>query len=64
MADGIIIEGPIFKLLNDIEILYVFPRLQDLTRPSPEDKKILVEKLKSLRKLSVLPETAQTMGLL
>jgi len=41
-------EGPIFRQLNDAEMLDVVPRLQVLARSSPEDKKILVEKLKSL----------------
>jgi Ca2+-transporting ATPase len=47
-AGGIIMEGPIFRQLNDAEMLEVVPRLQVLARSSPEDKKILVEKLKSL----------------
>ena len=41
-------EGPFFRQLNDMEMLDVIPRLQVLARSSPEDKKILVEKLKSL----------------
>lgn len=41
-------EGPIFRQLNDAEMLEVIPRLQVLARSSPEDKKILVEKLRSL----------------
>jgi P-type Ca2+ transporter type 2C len=47
-AGGIIMEGPIFRQLNDAEMLDVVPRLQVLARSSPEDKKILVETLKSL----------------
>ncbi|KAL5485658.1 PMC1_3 [Sanghuangporus weigelae] len=43
---GIIMEGPAFRELNDREMLEVVPRLQVLARSSPEDKKILVEKLK------------------
>ena len=43
---GIIMEGPVFRELNDREMLEVVPRLQVLARSSPEDKKILVEKLK------------------
>ena len=47
-AGGIIMEGPFFRQLNDMEMLDVIPRLQVLARSSPEDKKILVEKLRSL----------------
>jgi Ca2+-transporting ATPase len=50
-AGGIIMEGPIFRQLNDAEMLEVVPRLQVLARSSPEDKKILIEKLKSLREI-------------
>ena len=49
-------EGPISKLLDNTEMLDVIPHLQVLTRLSPEDKKIIVEKLKSLKKLSILPD--------
>ena len=45
---GIIMEGPFFRQLSELEMLDVVPRLQVLARSSPEDKKILVEKLKSL----------------
>ncbi|KAG6369845.1 Ca-transporting ATPase [Boletus reticuloceps] len=47
-AGGIIMEGPIFRKLNDAEMLDVLPRLQVHARSSPEDKRILVEKLHSL----------------
>ncbi|KAG8912864.1 hypothetical protein FRC02_005770 [Tulasnella sp. 418] len=47
-AGGIIMEGPVFRKLSDAEMTEVVPRLQVLARSSPEDKKILVEKLKSL----------------
>jgi Ca2+-transporting ATPase len=47
-AGGIIMEGPVFRNLNDQQMLTVVPRLQVLARSSPEDKKILVEKLKEL----------------
>ena len=43
---GIIMEGPVFRQLNDREMLEVVPRLQVLARSSPEDKRLLVEKLK------------------
>jgi Ca2+-transporting ATPase len=45
---GIVMEGPFFRQLDDRELLEVVPRLQVLARSSPEDKKILVEKLKEL----------------
>ncbi|PWN53499.1 calcium-translocating P-type ATPase [Violaceomyces palustris] len=47
-AGGIIMEGPVFRKLSDADMLEVVPRLQVLARSSPEDKKRLVEKLKSL----------------
>ncbi|KAH8105591.1 calcium-translocating P-type ATPase [Phellopilus nigrolimitatus] len=47
-SGGIIMEGPVFRDLNDRDMLEVVPRLQVLARSSPEDKKILVEKLKEL----------------
>ncbi|KAG8917855.1 plasma membrane calcium [Tulasnella sp. 418] len=43
-----IMEGSVFRKLSDAEMTEVVPRLQVLARSSPEDKKILVEKLKSL----------------
>jgi len=45
---GIIMEGPVFRQLNQSEMIEVVPRLQVLARSSPEDKKILVETLKSV----------------
>lgn len=45
---GIIMEGPVFRALSDADMTEVVPRLQVLARSSPEDKKVLVEKLKSL----------------
>jgi len=47
-AGGIIMEGPIFRQLSSTEMIQVVPRLQVLARSSPEDKKILVEKLREL----------------
>ncbi|GJJ08344.1 hypothetical protein Clacol_002555 [Clathrus columnatus] len=43
---GIIMEGPVFRKLNAADMMDIIPRLQVLARSSPEDKKILVEKLK------------------
>lgn len=45
---GMIMEGPIFRQLSEADMLEVVPRLQVLARSSPEDKKILVDTLKSL----------------
>lgn len=47
-AGGIIMEGPFFRQLSDSEMMDVVPRLQVLARSSPEDKKILVERLRAL----------------
>ena len=46
-AGGVImeLEGPVFRLLNNSQMLEIILRLQVLTHSSPEDKKILVEKL-------------------
>ncbi|EST09492.1 Cation-transporting P-type ATPase, N-terminal [Kalmanozyma brasiliensis GHG001] len=45
---GIVMEGPVFRKLSRTDMMEVVPRLQVLARSSPEDKKILVETLKSL----------------
>lgn len=45
---GLIMEGPVFRKLSDPELLEAVPRLQVLARSSPEDKKLLVEKLREL----------------
>ncbi|GJJ68799.1 P-type Ca2+ transporter type 2B [Entomortierella parvispora] len=45
---GIIMEGPKFRALSGEEMDAVIPRLQVLARSSPEDKKILVGRLKAL----------------
>ena len=47
-AGGIIMEGPFFRALDPHDRTEVVPRLQVLARSSPEDKKILVETLRSL----------------
>ncbi|KAI0359713.1 calcium-translocating P-type ATPase [Trametes cingulata] len=47
-AGGIIMEGPIFRQLERQDLLEVVPRLQVLARSSPDDKKLLVETLRSL----------------
>ena len=45
---GLIMEGPVFRKLTVAQRHEVVPRLQVLARSSPEDKKILVEHLKSM----------------
>ncbi|TRM65028.1 hypothetical protein BD626DRAFT_547303 [Schizophyllum amplum] len=45
---GIIMEGPTFRELSREDMMEIIPRLQVLARSSPEDKKILVNSLKSL----------------
>ncbi|KAF8896568.1 calcium-transporting ATPase [Infundibulicybe gibba] len=45
---GIIMEGPVFRNLTQAERVEIVPRLQVLARSSPEDKKVLVETLKSI----------------
>lgn len=45
---GVVMEGPIFRNLSPYEMDAVIPRLQVLARSSPEDKRILVERLKLL----------------
>ncbi|KAF9173095.1 hypothetical protein BGX20_004119 [Mortierella sp. AD010] len=45
---GIIMEGPKFRALSEEEMDAVIPRLQVLARSSPEDKKILVGRLKAM----------------
>ncbi|KAF8606411.1 calcium-translocating P-type ATPase [Ceratobasidium sp. AG-I] len=47
-AGGIIMEGPVFRRLSVEEQREIVPRLQVLARSSPEDKRILVDTLKSL----------------
>lgn len=45
---GIVLEGPDFRRLSESEMDNVIPRLQVLARSSPEDKKVLVMRLKAL----------------
>ncbi|KAK0711850.1 hypothetical protein B0H67DRAFT_647193 [Lasiosphaeris hirsuta] len=46
--DGIVMEGPRFRTLTMTERDGILPRLQVLARSSPEDKKMLVKRLKEL----------------
>lgn len=43
---GIIMEGPTFRKLSAMEMDQVIPQLEVLARSSPEDKQILVKRLK------------------
>ena len=45
---GVVMEGPLFRKMSDQEMDKTIPRLQVLARSSPDDKRILVEHLKSL----------------
>lgn len=45
---GIIMEGPTFRKLSKSKMDQTIPRLQVLARSSPEDKRILVKRLKEL----------------
>ena len=45
---GLIMEGPAFRTLSDVDMAATLPRLQVLARSSPEDKRILVQKLKAM----------------
>jgi Ca2+-transporting ATPase len=47
-AGGIIMEGPAFRKLSRTKMDQMIPRLQVLARSSPEDKRILVKRLKEL----------------
>lgn len=45
--DGTVMEGPDFRKLSDREMDKILPNLQVLARSSPEDKRILVKRLKA-----------------
>lgn len=45
---GLIMEGPAFRKLSKTKMDQMIPRLQVLARSSPEDKRILVKRLKEL----------------
>lgn len=45
---GVIMEGPSFRRLSEDQMNAIIPKLQVLARSSPEDKRILVMRLKSL----------------
>ena len=45
---GIVMEGPRFRALSRSQMDQIIPRLQVLARSSPDDKRILVKRLKEL----------------
>jgi Ca2+-transporting ATPase len=45
---GIVMEGPTFRKLSEQKMNEILPKLQVLARSSPEDKRILVTRLKAL----------------
>jgi Ca2+-transporting ATPase len=45
-ADGIVMEGPEFRNLSKLKQQEIIPQLQVLARSSPEDKRVLVKRLK------------------
>ncbi|GKT89299.1 calcium-translocating P-type ATPase [Colletotrichum tofieldiae] len=45
---GLIMEGPVFRKLSIQQMNETLPRLQVLARSSPEDKRVLVTRLKAL----------------
>ncbi|PSN61781.1 calcium-translocating P-type ATPase [Corynespora cassiicola Philippines] len=47
-SDGLVMEGPEFRKLSEPEMDAILPRLQVLARSSPEDKRILVTRLRKL----------------
>lgn len=46
--EAVVMEGPKFRQLNDEQMTEVVPKLRVLARSSPEDKRILVGKLKAM----------------
>jgi len=45
---GLVMEGPVFRTLNEQQMKETLPKLQVLARSSPEDKRILVTGLRAL----------------
>jgi Ca2+-transporting ATPase len=45
---GVVMEGPVFRRLSQDEMDQTIPHLQVLARSSPDDKRILVKRLKEL----------------
>jgi len=47
-TDGIVMEGPVFRTLSEQGFKETLPKLQVLARSSPEDKRILVTRLREM----------------
>ncbi|KAJ5865733.1 hypothetical protein N7534_000286 [Penicillium rubens] len=47
-TDGVVMEGPDFRRFTDEQFDEVLPKLQVLARSSPEDKRILVTRLRAM----------------
>lgn len=47
-AGGIAMEGPVFRKMSKKEQMEIIPKLQVLARSSPDDKRILVRRLKEM----------------
>jgi P-type Ca2+ transporter type 2C len=45
---GLVMEGPVFRTLSDEKMKEILPELDVLARSSPEDKRILVTKLREM----------------
>lgn len=45
---GVALEGPVFRKMSKAEQLAVIPKLQVLARSSPDDKRVLVKRLKEM----------------
>ncbi|KAI4753841.1 calcium-translocating P-type ATPase [Aureobasidium sp. EXF-3400] len=45
---GVALEGPVFRKMSKQEQLAVIPKLQVLARSSPDDKRVLVKRLKEM----------------
>lgn len=48
MPGGVVMEGPEFRKLSKTQMDQIIPRLQVLARSSPDDKRMLVKRLKEL----------------
>jgi Ca2+-transporting ATPase len=47
-SGGVALEGPVFRKMSKQEQLAVIPKLQVLARSSPDDKRVLVKRLKEM----------------
>ncbi|KAL1301415.1 hypothetical protein AAFC00_005672 [Neodothiora populina] len=47
-TDGLVMEGPVFRTLSEADMKEALPNLQVLARSSPEDKRILVTRLREM----------------